>query len=240
MKSILTYCIALCLATTLFAQKSIVMGQQAIDDSRYDGKEKSPYLFQEFATAKAYNSKKGESVEYLLNYNGHTNEFEFMHKGVKSAMDADYYDVIEVNNYTPSEHYSEKFASTGIKFMKGLDPKSPKSFSLVVYEDENMVLFKKFTARISKKEFNDPARGIVNIETFMPSFNYYLQEGSDVQSVGLNKKKVLSALDHSKVETYVKKNKIKLKSEAELVKLVGYYAELKAAESSTSIAAANN
>ncbi len=236
MKSFIIYCAALCLATFSFAQKNIVMGQAAIDDSRYEGKEKSPYLFQEFATAKATNSKKGETVEYLINYNGHTKEFEFMHKGVKSAMDADYYDVIEVADYTPSEHYPAKFASSSIKFMKGLNPKRPKSFSLVVYEDDNLVLFKDFVATISKKEFNDPARGVVNIEAFSPRFNYYLQVGGETKSVGLNKKKVLSALNNSKVESYAKKNKIKLKNEAELVKLVGYYAELTSA-GSTSVAA---
>lgn len=238
MKSFIIYCIALCITTFSFAQKNIVMGQQAIDDSRYEGKEKNPYLFQEFATAKATNSKKGESIEYLINYNGHSKEFEFIYKDVKSAMDADYYDVIEVSNYTPSEHYPAKFASPTIKFMKGLDPKSPKSFSLVVYEDDNLVLFKKFVATINKKEFNDPARGVVNIESFSPKFNYYLQVGDDTKSVGLNKKKVLSALNSSKVESYVKKNKIKLKSEAELVKLITYYAELTAAE--TASVAAND
>ncbi len=233
MKSFIIYCIALCLVTVSFGQKNIVMGQQSIDDSRYDGKEKSPYLFQEFATAKATNFKKGKTVEYLLNYNGHTKEFEFIHEDVKSAMDAGYYDVIEVSDYTPSEHYPAKFASASIKFMKGLDPKSPKSFSLVVYEDDNLVLFKKFTAKINKKEFNDPARGVVNIETFSPTFNYYLQVGDETKSVGLNKKKVLSTLNSSKVDSYVKKNKIKLKSEDELVKLITYYAELKAAESAS-------
>ncbi len=236
MKSFTMYCIALCFATFSFAQKSMVMGQEAIDDSRYDGKEKNPYLFQEFATAKATNAKKGETVEYLINYNGHSKEFEFIHKDVKSAMDASYYDVIEVSDYTPSEHYPAKFASSTIKFKKGLNPKKPKSFSLVVYEDDNLVLFKNFVATINKKEFNDPARGIVNIESFAPRFNYYLQVGDDTKSVGMNKKKVLAALNHSKVESYVKKNKIKLKNEAELVQLITYYAELTAAEA-TSVAA---
>lgn len=236
MKSFIIYCIALCVATFSFAQKSIVMGQTAIDDSRYEGKEKNPYLFQEFATAKATNLKNGKTVEYLINYNGHSKEFEFIHKDVKSEMDAGYYDVIEVTDYIPSEHYPAKFASSTIKFMKGLNPKKPKSFSLVVYEDENIVLFKDFVATINKKEFNDPARGVVNIETFSPRFNYYLQVGDETKSVGMNKKKVLSALDHSKVESYVKKNKIKLKNEAELVQLISYYAELTNA-GSTSVAA---
>lgn len=236
MKSFIIYCAALCLATFSFAQKNIVMGQEAIDDSRYEGKQKDPYLFQEFASAKATNSKKGETVEYLINYNGYSKEFEFIHEGVKSAMDADYYDVIELTDYTPSEHYPSKFASANIKFMKGLNPKKPKSFSLVVYEDDNLVLFKDFVVTISEKEFNDPARGMVNIETFNPRFSYYLQVGGETRSVGLNKKKVLAALNNGKVESYVKKNKIKLKNEAELVKLVGYYAELTAA-GSTSVAA---
>ena len=233
MKSFIIYGIALCVATVTFAQKSIVMGQAAIDDSRYEGKEKNPYLFKEFATAKATHLKKGETVEYLINYNGYSKEFEFIHKDVKSAMDAGYYDVIEVTDYIPSEHYPAKFVSSGIKFRKGLDPKQPKSFSMVIYEDDNLVLFKNFVATINKKEFNDPARGIVNVETFAPRFNYYLQVGDETMSVGLNKKKVLSALNHSKVESYVKKNKIKLKNEAELVQLIGYYAELTAAEASS-------
>lgn len=241
MKTLTALCAILFVVGISYGQ-DVVVGQQSIDENRYEGKEKDPYLFKEFAKAKAINTKKGESVEYLINYNGYSNEFEFIHKGVQSEMDAAYYDVIEVANYTPSEHYNEKYASASIKFVKGIHAKSPRDFQIVIYEDENLVLYKKFNSKISTKEYNDPARGMVKLESFLPSFNYYVKIGDASKSIGFNKKKLLSTLDHAKVEAFMKKNKIKIKNEAELIKVVAYYAELQAAESSTSdpIAKAGN
>lgn len=241
MKTLTSLCAILFVVSLAYGQ-TVVVGQQAIDDSRYDGKEKNPYLFKEFAKATATNSKKGETVEYLINYNGHTKEFEFIHKGVKSEMDARYYDVIEVSDYTPSDYYAAKYVTPTLKFVKGINPKSPKTFGIVVYEDENLTLYKDFFAKISKKEFQDPARGVVTVETFMPNFNYFVKMGDGNKMVGFNKKKLLSALDHAKVESFVKKNKLKIKNETELVQVIQHYSELTAAESSTSgaIAKAGN
>ena len=69
--------------------------------------------------------------------------------------------------------------------------------------------------------------------SFAPSFNYFLKVGSDIKSVGLNKKKVLAALNNAEIDQFVKKNKIKFKSEAELVEVIAHYAELEASSTAT-------
>ncbi len=240
MKLFTILCAAVCISTSAIAQ-NLLMGQHAIDESRYEGIERGPYLFQEFAKGVATNTEKGETVEYLLNYNGHSKEFEFMYKDVKSEMDAAYYDVIEVANYTPSEHYDNKYATPTIKFVRGLDPKAPKAFSIVVYEDDNVTLYKSFKADISEREFNDPSKGLVQIQSFNPDFRYFVKTDGKTKVVGLNKKKVANGLAHSKIESYIKKNKLKVKTEDELVQVVTYYSELKSLEAGNTspVASAN-
>ena len=241
MKSFMILCAALCISATAYSQR-MVTGQYAIDDSRYEGMEKGPYLFKEFTKGIATNSRIGENVEYLLNYNGYSQEFEFIHNDIKSEMDAAYYNMIEISDYTPSEHYSDKYVSPSIKFVKGLDPKAPKSFSIVVYEDENVMLYKNFVVKTSRREINDPTQGIVEIESFVPNFQYFLKVGDQTKSIGLSKKKVESQLAHSKISTFIKKNKLKLKTEAELAKVISYYSDLKTSESTDAlpIASAND
>lgn len=245
MKFLTTLCMVTMLATISFAQKksqAIVLGQHAIDDSRYEEIEQSPYLFQEFAMGTAYNTSTGEKVEYLMNYNGYSKEFEFIHNDVKSEMDASHYDVIEINDYVASESYNKKFSAPTAKFVKGLDPRAPKLFSLVVYEDENLTAFKRFKVRVGKRQFNDPSQGMVTIQSFVPEFDYFVAQGKATTALSFNKKRVIQALDHDKVTDYVKKNKIKFQNEADLAKVISYYSELKAAEASTSapIASAQN
>ncbi|MEM9325970.1 MAG: hypothetical protein AAGA85_09950 [Bacteroidota bacterium] len=227
MKSFILYCTAIFLTTMTFAQGMV--DPKPVEENRYEGKEQDPYLFQDFAKAVATKFKTGETEEYLLNYNGYTNAFEIMHDGKLCEMNATYFDVIEVAEYTPSKSYSDKFVSPSLKFVKGVNASAPRKFSVVIVEDESATLYKDFAVKISTREMNDPIRGVVERESFSPSFHYYIKLGDETKPIGLGKQKVVNQLADDKVSSYMKKNKLKIKTEKELVQVVAYYAGLQGA-----------
>ncbi len=244
MKTLIAFTLALCCVLTTYGQSDAILAvvnQNALDENRYEGINKSPYLFKDFVTAKAYNLKKDETEEYKVNYNGYTQEFEFQYKGEVIELDQSYYDVIEIASYIPSGDYSDKYVSETIKFVKGLDPKNPAKHQILVFENKELKVYKAFDTRLSTRETNDPARGVVKTQTFNPRFTYSLMKDGKSNVIGLSKKKVLAALNEGQLETFVKKNKIKLDSEKSLLRVLAYYHDVTVKEAPTSdaIAASN-
>ncbi len=244
MKIITALMLTLCCVLVSFAQapaekdKSVVMvvNQNAIDENRYEGIEKTPYLFQEFAKAKAYNKGKNETEEYVINYNGNSKEFEFIFNDIKSEMDAAYYDVIEVENSIPSKHYKDKYTSGKVTFVKGIDPSDPRRLDMLVYSDETIVIFKKFSAKKFKRTMSSGEK----VEAFVPKFDYFMIKDGKKSLFRMSKKNILATLDNAEVEKFAKKNKLKLDSESDLKEVLAYYNKVTLGDKPSSDAVAAN
>ena len=221
-----TFCCSL-IATGQSANSTIMLNNvMEIDKTRYDGIDRSPYLFKEFVTAKVYDKKAGKTEKYTMNFNGHTQDFEFIYKENKIALNEAYYDVIEMTGGRPSGDYSSKFFSESVRFVKGIDPKSPKKFQIVIYSDENISIIKKFEMRIQTSESTGSGQGIVTKTLFNPFISYYKVENGVTGKLKLNKKSVMESLNNEKVTSYIKKNKLKVSNEEQLKVVMAYYNDL--------------
>jgi hypothetical protein len=205
MKSLYLFAIAAVCTLSSYGQLG-----NSISEDRYQDIEKSPYLFAEFVPAKVYDKSKNKTDNYVINYNGYTEDFEFMHNGKIYALDTRRYDVVEVEKYTPNPDYSVKFASTSAKFVKGLDAKNKSKFQILIFANEDMTVFKRYNAKLTETKSTDSGRGIVNHKFFSTFFSYYTVQDGSQNMLRLNKKKILSTLNNTKVEEYAKKNKLKL------------------------------
>lgn len=225
MKFLAFIALAACCSLTSYSQ-SVLMGT-ALEEDRYSEIKKSPYLFKDFAPALVYDKKKNITDKYLLNYNGYTKEFEFLHEDKTYVLDVRYYDEIEIAEYTPSTSYSPKFVSESIRFIKGIDPKDRKNFQMLVHTNDNMTVFKNFDVKLTLSESTGSGKGIVKTELFLSNFSYYTIKGDAISKLKLNKKSVQQSLDgHPKIASYVKKNKMKLNSEQNLRQLLTYYSDV--------------
>ena len=231
MKFLTILTLAVCCSFASFSQTSskksasLLIGTE-LNEDRYPDVQKSPYLFEEFAPALVYDKRKNITDEYLLNYNGYTKEFEFLHNDKTFILDVGHYDEIEIAKYTPSADYSTKFVSESIKFVKGMDPKDRKNFQILVHDDDNLSVYKKFEVRLTLTESNGSGKGIMKTEYFRNAFSYFALKDDAVSKLKLNKKSVLASLNNGEVESYVKKNKMKLNSEQELKQLLAYYGDV--------------
>ena len=97
---------------------------------------------------------------------------------------------------------------------------------MLIYADEDMVIYKKFDARITSRSINDPSRGAVKITQFAPGFDYFMTKDGETTEIKLNKKKILAQLNNADVASYVKKNKLKLDNESDLKSVLDYYAQI--------------
>ena len=230
MKTLSALAIAMCCAIVAQGQAKEpifeVVNQNGIDENRYEGIEKNPYLFKEFASAEAHNKAKDEIEAYTLNFNGYTGEFEFIYQDKTIELDQNYYDEIVVTSCVRGEDVPEKYNFESARFVKGLNPEAPGKFQMEVFSNKEIQVFKTFEARLSSREITDPARGVVKMETFSPGMDYFMVKDGKVHNIGLNKKKLIAVLNAPAVESFMKKNKIKVKTEQELTRVLDFYHNL--------------
>lgn len=194
-----------------------------IDETRYEGIDKSPYLFKEFVAAKVYDKKAEKTEEYLMNFNGHTQDFEFKYKGATIALNDAYYDLIEMADGVPNENYAPKFASESVTFTKGLNPEAPKKFQILIYADSKVSIYKDFKMRVQTSESTNSGQGIISKTFFTPVIGYYIVENGVSTRLRMNKKSVIESLGNAEVASYIKKNKLKVNSEEGLKAVMAYY-----------------
>ena len=174
----------------------------------------SPYLNEEFVVG-TVTIKDAESYQTYLRYNAFNDELEMRNGNTTSAvMKRDYItvrigsDVFSVHSYAYDD---------GIKngYFNALNE------GKAVLLRRRQVNLREGQAATSSYSKDKPPR-------FEMQESYYMSiNGETAQLVKLNKKGVLGAFgDNSSLNSFVKKNKIKLKSEAEVLKLLEYYNSL--------------
>ena len=195
-----------------------------INETRYDEIKKSPYLFSEFVPAMIYDKDKNMVDEYFINYNGHTEKFEFAYKGDIYELDVSHYNKIVVDSYIPSGDYSSRFASESATFVKGLDAQYPDKFMLLVNESDDFTVFKEFDVVLYSEETVDNyLKGSFTKLYFTSGFNYYVTQNGRKTSLKLNKKNVLQLLNNRDVDNFVVTNKLKLNNETELKQVLALH-----------------
>lgn len=200
--------------THLTAQReeTILLNTQEIDEDRYEDVRGYPFIWEDWKAGIVVNNK-GESAEVeKINFNAHTQTFEVT-KGVR---------FIELS----TEDQQEVVITTTegpLTFRKNLHPDLPLEFNQLLYEGASLQLVKSTEKEISTKVFQNVGKK-VTVQQFVKRETFYLIEKGKLRRIKISKKALLKALEQSKkVDSYIKKNKLKLKNDSDLIKLFAYY-----------------
>ncbi len=90
-------------------------------------------------------------------------------------------------------------------------------------------VYKKYSLKITDPKELDPMTGNSVTGKIKRIATYYLEEGNEIKELPLNKKDILTAFSDKEEELkdYIKKEKIRLKKEEDLIRLVAKYNALK-------------
>ena len=201
------------------AQRTDVLltNSQAIEENLYEGVTGSPFYFENWQKGKIYpKSTKDPIQEVLLNYNGYTRSFEIKKGNQYIALDEKWYGKVEIEK-----------ESLSLIFETGLLPKRKNKFVKLVYQGNTFYVVQDFQVSLSTREQQQYAK-INKIETFNPRHTYYLVQNGKSKLIKLKKKSILNLFPNQKanLESYTKKNHLKLNSEQDLVKVLAYYDEI--------------
>ncbi|WP_179339156.1 hypothetical protein [Winogradskyella ludwigii] len=180
--------------------------------------EGSPYITEEFLSLKLEDLT---TKIYSGRYNAYNGEME-----IKLSDDK----IIALDN---NADYTITFIASNKKYKtytyKDADLNLQREFLVVVSKDSSFTLLKKehikFQDKVKPKSSYDkekPAKFIKANDT------YYLNFENNTRVLSLNKKQFLSSFPKTEVQlkSYIKKNKLSLKDENDLIKIVAYLSSI--------------
>ena len=95
-----------------------------------------------------------------------------------------------------------------------------------IFDLSKIYAAKEFHCSISEKEVQDVGKTVM-MKRFFRKFNYYLVLKGELKSIKLSKKNLISTLGHKKeLETFIKKNKLKVDRDGNLREIMAYYETL--------------
>ena len=190
----------------------LLTNSKKIDKNRYRDIKGSPYFFEDWQKGKVI-SAEAEAIEnVMLNYNGYTKGFEIKMNDRFIELDEKWYVRVIVEG-----------AEEEIIFQRNFLPPFNGKFSRQVYKGKDITVLQEFNIKIAKKTINNVGKK-VEFQRFIPVEQYYLIEGQKAKYFKLKKKNILAELGNStKLEAFIKKEKMKLDSEADLKKLLTFY-----------------
>jgi hypothetical protein len=182
-----------------------------IDHSEYKDIKGSPYLFEEWYTAKVI-GMDGTYTEYLkMNFNGLTHQLEILEDGKTQVLIENTYLKAIFNDGT--NEYT---------FMAGIHPDLGRDKICIPFDGQEIKFIKDFKVRIEESVMQTPGAATV-FEKFARSTDYYIMKRGNLIKINLRKKSILKALDNKEVDLYVKNENLKMNSENDLIKVLQYY-----------------
>ncbi|MBW1294639.1 hypothetical protein [Aquimarina litoralis] len=214
----------LLISPLLFAQlpQSLLKPTKRITSfDEYDG---SIHKSLRYKDASVIDEKSG-TFDTKLRYNAYTDALEFK-KGS---------DLFELRK-SPTAHAridGDYYYYCNFKTQRGL--KRPGYYVLVEL-NEKYRIYKKYAVKITKPDPKGSVSGTATPGKVQIKTKYFLEERGTIMELPMNKKEILATLSdkEDELKAYIKKERIKVRKEEDLIRLVSRYNALKSTDGSRS------
>lgn len=186
---------------------------------QYKDTEGSPYLIDDYKNGVLYD-KDGNTKAVFLKYDTYKEEVEVFNDGNPLLIDKRLYPrfVIEYIDTKTSQkvryEFTNEIAIPGMKKDKYVE---------VITDGEKFKLIKTYTTQLNQSQ-DQGYGGVVSNNYFENDEDYYIYTvGLDAVPVKLKNKDVLKAIsDNGKLKAFLKKEKIKIRKEKDMAKVMEY------------------
>jgi len=195
----------------------LMVNSKKIDQKRYEDVKGNPYLYKKWKKGSIISADADVIENVLLNYNGESNSFEIKKDNRFIELDPRWYVRVLVEE-EPDE--------AAVIFQKNFLPPLEGKFTRLVYNGKKIKVVEEFTSKISTKVFNNVGKNL-EVKDFYNKKQYFLIRDKKAVPLRLKKKNLLSALgEKALLESFIKKEKLKLDSEAQLIQLLDFFEQI--------------
>lgn len=220
MKTLLLYVLLAALSFNAYSQASLSYDSESIrltgnihETTTYDEVSGSPYLFKEFTTSNVYFKSGNKPVEYLINYNAYKDQVEFIENdNTYAIVNTNKVNKIEIDKQTFV--YSQYHNYNDIK--EGYFVELVSDYISLYRREIIITISTNKSAAYSDTDTKD--NKFVKDKPL-----YYISVYGEPLRLIKNKKKLRQLFfNHPALDEFMKKEKIKLHSEEDLIKLVTF------------------
>jgi hypothetical protein len=196
------------------------MNKPLLISEQYKKTDGSPYYNEDYLSGKIFD-KEGKAKDVVLKYDTYRDEVELLMDGQVILIAQDIYPkfVIEEVDLELKRVVTKEFSNN-----YNLPGQKKSKYSQVIFSNDKAKILKAIQTILV--ENSDPGYGgVVPNDRFDTRSFYYLVGANDqVTEIKLNTNAIISALPgETELKQYFKKNKIKIKSEEDLVQLLNYF-----------------
>lgn len=198
------------------AQKIIIANERQEVKERYAGIKGNAFLFEEDVQADLYASDGSVEKSVSLNFNGYTGSFEYTGGEEPIILNEKIYKKVEI--LQPG--------NARLKFINTSHYTFKNEYVLVLAEGDELMFVR--TCRIKKATVTHNKPGHTDIiEKFSPNFEYFVIDDGEKIKLKLKKKSIVEAFDKFEgFDEIVKKKKLKLNAEEDVILLVNWASNL--------------
>lgn len=216
-KKYLIFVLGLALATPLAAQTSLDLPSEylrnntsgGVNDNLPPNLEGSPYLDDDFKRGMVYTENE-KPYPAMMRYNAYQDEIQI--KGANGISS------LFMRDYVWAELGGETFKIASYEKGSG----TAKGYFVVMNEGRTRLL-KKYNKVFKEEVPASSSYSQAKPPRFEDAITYYLaEEGSPAREVKLKKKDILNVLSSKEAESFIKENKLGLKSEDEVLKVLNH------------------
>ena len=201
-----------CLAQVGWAQEVMYnTANETLMQKDYSKIEGSPYLFKEWHKGTLYDIKDNATTEAAINFNGDTGKVVIQEEDKIIELNENLYNRIEIMVDGKKEVLVNRITPIDLTYYRA------------IYQSEMHQALEKFESDLKEDDGVGTYGASSKRAKFMNKTKFFLFKDGKLHQVNRNNKKLVEFLKSPRLKGYIKKNKLNLKKDEDLVKALAYY-----------------
>lgn len=183
---------------------------EVLTEQRYSKIQGSPYLFKAWNKGNLYDVKDQVLPHASINFNGETGLLEIKEDEKTIQLNQNLYNRVEIMVDGKKKVFVNRVTPVDLTYYRA------------VYQSDIMQFLEKFESKL--KEEDVATYGASKSRSkFVNKTKYFVFKEDKMHEVSRNSKKLVAFLKSPRLKGYIKKNKLNLKKDEDLVKALAYY-----------------
>lgn len=183
---------------------------EVFTEKRYSQVQGSPYFNKEWSKGSLYDVKDQVLPHASINYNGETGLFEIREDEKIIQLNENLYNRIEIMVDGKKQVFVNRITPVDLTYYRA------------IYQSDIMQFLEKFESTLKEEDVATYGSSSTRSK-FVNKTKYYILRDGKMKEVTRNTKKLIDHLKSARLKGYVKKNKLNLKKDEDLVKALAYY-----------------
>lgn len=183
---------------------------EVFTEKRYSNVQGSPYFNKEWNKGNLYDVKDQILPHASINFNGESGLLEILEDEKTIQLNQNLYNRVEIMVDGKKQVFVNRITPVDLTYYRA------------VYQSEIMQFLERFESTLKEEEVATYGAS-KSRSKFVNKTKHYIFKDGKMTEVTRNNKKLVDQLKSARLKSYIKKNKLNLKKDEDLVKALAYY-----------------